>query len=139
VAARLVKPHLLQDIERLYDAMNRRDVAAMREVGKRHPDFTWESNQDELDSPGRLDAREVLAYSRDLFEIFDELYTEILERIELDSEHMIFVVRHRVRGAASGASVDRQEVHLWTARGDRLESLREFATVEEARECAPRS
>jgi ketosteroid isomerase-like protein len=134
-----VKPELLEAIERLYDAMNRRDVAAMREVGKDHPDFSWESNQDELDSPGRLDGREVLAYTRDLFEIFGELHTEILERIDLDPDHLIFVVRHRVRGAASGASVDRQEVHLWTSRDDRLESLREFATVEEARECARRS
>jgi len=134
-----VKPELLEDIERLYDAMNRRDVAAMREVGKEHPGFSWESNRDELDTPGRLDAREVLAYSRDLFEIFDELHTEILERIDLGPDQMIFVVRHRVRGAASGVRVDRQEVHLWTARDGRLESLREFSTVEEARACAPRS
>jgi ketosteroid isomerase-like protein len=131
-----VKLELLEAIERLYDAMNRRDVAAMREVGKDHPDFSWESNQDELDSPGRLEAGEVLAYSRDLFEIFDELHTEILERIDLGPDQMIFVVRHRVRGAASGVSVDRQEVHLWTARDDRLESLREFGTVEEARTAA---
>ena len=134
-----MKPELLEDIERLYDAMNRRDVAAMREVGREHPGFSWESNQDELDSPGKLDAREVLAYSRDLFEIFDELHTEILERIDLGPDQLIFVVRHRVRGAASGVRVDRQEVHLWTARNDRLESLREFATIEEARECAPQS
>ena len=134
-----MKAELLEDIERLYDAMNRRDVAAMREVGKVHPDFSWESNQDELDSPGRLDSREVLSYTRELFEIFDELYTEILERIDLGPDHLIFVVRHRVRGAASGATVDRQEVHLWTARDERLLSLREFATVDEARECAQRS
>jgi ketosteroid isomerase-like protein len=131
-----VKAELLADIERLYDAMNRRDVAAMREVGREHPDFSWESNQDELDSPGRLDGNKLLAYSRELFEIFDELHTEILERIDLDPDHMIFVVRHRVRGAASGVRVDREEVHLWTARDDRLESLREFTTVDEARECA---
>ena len=134
-----MKPELLEAIERLYDAMNRREVAAMREVGKDHPDFSWESNQDELDSPGRLDAGEILAYSRDLFDIFDELHTEILERIDLGPDHMMFVVRHRVRGAASGVSVDRQEVHLWTARDDRLESLREYRTVAEARTAAARA
>jgi ketosteroid isomerase-like protein len=131
-----VKRRLLEDIERLYDAMNRRDVAAMREVGRKHPDFSWESNQDELDSPGRLDAKEVFAYSQDLFEIFDELDTEIIETIDLGTDQIIFVVRHRVRGAASGASVERQEVHLWTARDDRIESLREYGTVEEARTAA---
>jgi ketosteroid isomerase-like protein len=132
-----VKPHLLEDIERLYAAMNRRDTAALRELRAQHPDFAWESNSDELDSPGRLDGEELATYSRELFEIFDELHTEILERIDdLGPDHLIFVVRHRVRGAASGVSVDRQEVHLWTARGDRIESLREFASVEEARRAA---
>jgi ketosteroid isomerase-like protein len=82
-----VRPELLEDVEPLYNAMNRRD-------------------------------------------------TEILERIDVGPDQMICVVRHRVRGAASGVSVDRREVHLWTARDDRLESLREYGTVEEARTAA---
>ncbi|HEV2873565.1 MAG TPA: nuclear transport factor 2 family protein [Thermoleophilaceae bacterium] len=131
-----MKPHLLEAIGRLYDAMNRRDFAALRQLGREHPDFSWESNADELDSPGRLDNKEVLAYSRELFEIFDELETEIIERIDVGPDHVIFVVRHRVRGAASGVRVDRQEVHLWTVRGDRVESLREYRTVAEARDAA---
>jgi ketosteroid isomerase-like protein len=132
-----VRPELVDAIHRLYDAMNRRDTEALRELRAEHPDFSWESNSDELDSPGRLDGEELAAYSRELFEIFDELQTEILERIgDVGPDHLIFVVRHRVRGAASGVSVDRQEVHLWTARGDRIESLREFGSVAEAREAA---
>jgi ketosteroid isomerase-like protein len=132
-----VKPHLLEAIDRLYDAMNRRDAKALRELRAEHPHFSWESNTDELDSPGRLEREELADYSRELFEIFDELHTEILERIDdLGPDHLIFVVRHRVRGAASGVRVDRQEVHLWTARGDRIESLREFRSVEEARKAA---
>jgi ketosteroid isomerase-like protein len=131
-----VKPEHLDAIHRLYDAMNRRDVAALRALGREHPNFSWESNADELDSPGRLDNHEVLAYSRELFEIFDELETEIVERIDSGPDHVIFEVRHRVRGAASGVSVDRSEVHLWTARGDEIESLREYRTVDEALEAA---
>jgi ketosteroid isomerase-like protein len=131
-----MKPDALEAIERLYDAMNRRDMAALRALGREHPDFSWESNQDELDSPGRLDGNEVFAYSRELFEIFDELETEVLERIDLAPDHLICVVRHRVRGAASGVRVDRQEVHLWTARGNQVESLREYRTVDEARRAA---
>jgi ketosteroid isomerase-like protein len=132
-----VKPHLLEDIDRMYEAMNRRDTEALRQLRAKHTDFSWESNSDELDSPGRIEGEELAAYSRELFEIFDELQTEILERIDdLGPDHLIFVVRHRVRGAASGVSVDREEVHLWTARGDRIESLREFGSVEEARQAA---
>jgi ketosteroid isomerase-like protein len=131
-----VRPELLEDIERLYDAMNRRDVDTLREVRAQHPDFSWESNSDELDSPGRIEGKELAAYTRDLFQIFDELDTEVLDRIDLGPDQMICVVRHSVRGASSGIRVDRQEVHLWTARGDRIESLREFGSVEEAREAA---
>ena len=131
-----MKPELLDAIHRLYDAMNRRDVAALRALGREHPNFSWESNADELDSPGRLDNREVLDYSRELFEIFDELETEIVEEIERGPEHVIFEVRHRVRGAASGIRVDRSEVHLWNVRGDEVESLREYRTVDEALEAA---
>ena len=131
-----MRPELLEDIERLYDAMNRRDVDTLREVRAQHPGFSWESNSDELDSPGRIEGKELAAYTRDLFQIFDELDTEVLERIDLGPDQVICVVRHSVRGASSGIRVDRQEVHLWTARGDRIESLREFGSVEEAREAA---
>jgi ketosteroid isomerase-like protein len=131
-----VKPHLLEHIDRLYDAMNRRDIEALRELRAEHPGFTWESNSDELDSPGRIEGEELAAYTRELFQIFDELDTEVVERIDLDPDHMVCVVVHRVRGASSGVRVDRSEVHLWTARGDRIESLREFGSVEEARRAA---
>ena len=131
-----MKPKHLDAIHRLYDAMNRRDQDALRALGREHPDFSWESNADELDSPGRLEGEELNTYSRELFQIFDELETEILERIDCGPDHVIFEVRHRVRGAASGIRVDRTEVHLWTVRDDRIESLREFRTVDEALEAA---
>ena len=131
-----MKPDLLEAIHRLYDAMNRRDTAALRELGREHPNFSWESNADELDSPGRLEGEKLAAYSRELFQIFDELDTEIVEQIDCGPEHVIFEVRHRVRGAASGIRVDRSEVHLWTVRGEQVESLREYRTVAEALEAA---
>ena len=131
-----MKPEHLDAINRLYDAMNRRDMAALRELGKEHPNFSWESNADELDSPGRLEGDALAAYSSELFQIFDELETEIVEQIDCGPEHVIYEVRHQVRGAASGVRVDRSEVHLWTVRGDQVESLREYRTVEEALEAA---
>ena len=131
-----MKPEHLDAIHRLYDAMNRRDMAALRELRDEHPNFSWESNADELDSPGRLEGDELAAYSRELFQIFDELETEIVEQIDCGPEHVVFEVRHRVRGAASGVRVDRSEVHLWTVRGDQVESLREYRSVEEAVEAA---
>jgi ketosteroid isomerase-like protein len=129
-------PELLEVIGRLYDAMNRRDMEALRQLGQEHPDFTWESNEDELDSPGRLDQGQTHEYARELFEIFDELHTEILEQVELGPDHVIYRVCHRVRGASSGISVNREEVHLWTTRDGKVESLREFRSVDAARQAA---
>jgi ketosteroid isomerase-like protein len=131
-----VKPEELDAINRLYDAMNRRDMAELRALGRDHPNFSWESNADEIDSPGRLHNDEVLAYSQELFEIFDELETQIVRRIDIGPEYAIFEVRHRVRGAASGIRVDRTEIHLWTVRDGQIESLREYRTVDEALEAA---
>jgi ketosteroid isomerase-like protein len=131
-----VKPELLEAIGRLYDAMNRRDLDALRQLGREHPDFSWESNEDELDSPGRLERGEVFEYSRELFEIFDELETEILEQVDIGPDHVIYRVCHHVRGASSGISVNREEVHLWTARDGRVESLREFRSVDAAHAAA---
>ena len=127
-----MRPEDLDAIHRLYDAMNRRDMAELRALGREHPNFSWESNADELDSPGRLDNDEVLAYSRELFEIFDELETQVLRQVDVGPEHVIYEVRHRVRGAASGVRVDRNEIHLWTVRDGQIESLREYRTVDEA-------
>jgi ketosteroid isomerase-like protein len=131
-----VKPEDLDAIHRHYDAMNRRDMAELRALGREHPNFSWESNTDELDSPGRLDNDEVRAYTRELFEIFDELETQILRQVEIGPEHVIFEVRHRVKGAASGVRVDRNEIHLWTVRDGQVESLREYRTVDEALKAA---
>ena len=131
-----MRPEDLATIRQAYDAMNRRDLSALRELRAMHPEFSWESSADELDSPNRLDREASIAYSTELFEIFDELQTDIEQTIDLGLSQVIHVVRHRVRGAASGAWAERQEVHLWTVREGRVASLREYRTVEEARAAA---
>jgi ketosteroid isomerase-like protein len=73
---------------------------------------------------------------RELFETFERLETEIREVIHLGPDAAIFMVHHQVRGAASGAEVERGEAHLWSKREGRIASLREFATAQEAREAA---
>jgi ketosteroid isomerase-like protein len=46
----------------------------------------------------------------------------------------MLVVSHDARGAASGVQTRRREAHLWTFRQGGAVSLREYPTVEEARE-----
>jgi ketosteroid isomerase-like protein len=131
-----VKREHLDGIRRLYDAMNRRDVEELRAFGERYPGFSWQSADDELGAPGKRQSGEALAYSRELFELFAELQTEILETVDLRDDHVIFVVCHSMRGAQSGARADRREAHLWTLAEDGTLSLREFRTPEEARSAA---
>jgi ketosteroid isomerase-like protein len=134
-----VKAEYLETIHGLYDAMNRRDLDSLRTLGEEHPDFFWDSAADQFDYPGRLNANALFTYTKELFEIFEDLHTEILETIDLGPDQVVFVVGHRVRGAGSGAEAERREVHLWTGRDGRLCSLREFSTVEEACEAAATS
>ena len=53
--------------------------------------------------------------------------------IVLGTAGAIFVVHRRIRGAASGAEVDREEVQLWRTVDDRVVGMEEFLTVDEAR------
>jgi ketosteroid isomerase-like protein len=128
----------LEVIRGLYEAMSRRDLAALEAYAKENPDFEWQSAPDEPDTDVRRGG-EPLAYTRDLFETFERLETEIRDVIDLGPDAAIFVVHHTFRGATSGAEVERSEAHLWAKKDGRVASLREFATIEEARACAPRS
>jgi ketosteroid isomerase-like protein len=131
-----VTPEDLKVIRGLYDAMNRRDLESLRSYADLNPGFEWQSAADEPDAGMRRSGERLLAYSRDLFETFERLETEIREVIDLAPDAAIFAVHHRVRGAASGAEVERDEAHLWTMRDGRVASLREYASVQEAREAA---
>jgi ketosteroid isomerase-like protein len=131
-----VRPEDLELIRGLYDAMNRRDLTALREFTAVNPGFEWQSSRDEPDPGVRRGGDKAFAYTRELLDMFERLETEIEETIDLGPEAAVFMVNHRVRGAASGADAERREAHLWTTRDGRVASLREFPTAEEAREAA---
>jgi ketosteroid isomerase-like protein len=133
-----VSPEDLEVIRGLYRAMATRDLGAIEAFAADNPGFEWQSAADEPDTDVRRGG-EPMAYTRDLLETFEQLETEIRDVIDLGPDAAIFVVRLHARGTASGAEVEREEAHLWAKRQGRVASLREFATIEEARECARRS
>jgi ketosteroid isomerase-like protein len=120
----------------VYDAMNRRDVAALAELADRYPDYRWHNGADMPESQLRVGPDSAIGYVRELFKTFDRTHTTIREVIDVGDAGAIFVVRHRVRGAASGAEVERDEVHFWRTVDGRIAGLDEFLTLEEAREAA---
>jgi ketosteroid isomerase-like protein len=131
-----VNAERLSELRGLYRAVNDRDLATIAEFGRRNPSFEWTAAPDEVDRETRTEELQNLRYWRDIFEAFDALRTVIEREIVLDDEHVVFLVHHHARGAASGAEVDRREAHLWEVKGDCVVSLREFATVDEARAAA---
>jgi ketosteroid isomerase-like protein len=134
-----VSPEDLELIRGLYAAMSTRDLGALKAFWEANPQFEWQSAPEEPDPGVRQGGEQMLAYSREIFETFEELEVEVRDVIELGPDAAIFVVHHRVRGAVSGALVERDEAHLWTMEDGRIASLREFGTIEEALECAPQS
>jgi ketosteroid isomerase-like protein len=131
-----MSPENLAVVHSVYDAMNRRDVAALEELADRYPDYEWR-NGPEMPEPGlRIGRESTIGYVRELFRTFDQAHTTIREVIDLGDAGAIFMVRHRVRGAASGAEVERDEVHFWRTVDGRIAGLDEYETLDEARAAA---
>ena len=121
-------------IRSIYDAMSRRDIAALRAQSALSPDFEWRSAPEEPDVRLRRGPREAMAHSEELLETFDRLDLSIEREIDAGRDRVIFEVRVSVRGAASGAAGERREFHVWTFEGGRPVSLYEFSTLDEAME-----
>ena len=126
-----MSPETIALIHSVYDAMNRRDIETLRRLANENPDYVW-SNGVDMPEPGVRDGIEGTAYVEEFFSAFDSNHTTVRDVIDLDEDRAIFVVHHSVRGAVSGAVVERDEVHLWRTADGRLTGLDEFLTLEEA-------
>jgi ketosteroid isomerase-like protein len=131
-----VSPENLAVIHRVYEAMNRQDVAALEELAELYPEYEWRNGTDMPESQLRVGRESTIGYVRELFTAFDRTHTTIREVIDCGDAGAIFLVHHRVRGAVSGAEVERDEVHFWRTVGGRIAGLDEFLTLDEARAAA---
>jgi ketosteroid isomerase-like protein len=130
-----VNPETIALIHSVYDAMNRRDIETLRRLAHENPDYVW-SNGVDMPEPGIRDGIEGTAYVEEFFRAFDRNHTTVREVIDIGDDRVIFMVHHSVRGAVSGAVVERDEVHLWRTVDGRLAGLDEFLTLDEARAAA---
>jgi ketosteroid isomerase-like protein len=130
-----VNPETIALIHSVYDAMNRRDIEMLRRLAHENPDYVW-SNGVDMPEPGIRDGIEGTAYVEEFFRAFDRNHTTVREVIDIGDDRVIFMVHHSVRGAVSGAVVERDEVHLWRTVDGRLAGLDEFLTLDEARAAA---
>ena len=131
-----MSPENLERVHQVYEAMGRKDLATLQRFAEEYPEHEWRNAPDMPEAATRVGMESALGYIEDLFRTFDQLHTTVREVIDLGPAGAIFVVRHRVRGAASGAEVERDEVHFWRTVDDRVVGMEEFLTVDEARAAA---
>ena len=131
-----MSPENVQRVHEVYEAMNRKDLATLQRLADDYPEHEWRNAPDMPEAATRVGPASALGYVEDLFRTFDQLHTTVREVIDLGTAGAIFVVRHRVRGAASGAEVEREEAHLWRTVDDRVVGMEEFLSVDEARAAA---
>jgi ketosteroid isomerase-like protein len=131
-----VSPENLAVVHRVYEAMNRQDVAALEELAELYPEYEWRNGTDMPESQLRVGRESTIGYVREFFTTFDQTHTTIRDVIDCGDAGAIFLVRHRVRGAVSGAEVERDEVHFWRTVDGRIAGLDEFLTLDEARAAA---
>lgn len=117
-------------INRLYRAMDERDVDTFRELT--HPEIEWVPDQRVGEGP--VQGRDnVLRFFRDRAEMFEDVRTEAEQLRETPGGVLAFI-RVTGMGSKSGAGFDIRIAHLWTVAegvvvrgtgyGDRGEALK---------------
>jgi ketosteroid isomerase-like protein len=120
----------LETVQRLYEAMNARDLACAIELAD--PDVEWVP--DSRVAEGAIRGRaNVGRFFMDRAEMFERLHVEVERCWEKDDRVLVFL-RVAGRGQASGAEFEIRIGHLWTVRdgllvrgegyGDRREALK---------------
>jgi ketosteroid isomerase-like protein len=74
-----VSPENLAVIHRVYEAMNRQDVAALEELAELYPEYEWRNGADMPESQLRVGRESTIGYVRELFATFDQTHTTIRE------------------------------------------------------------
>src|SRR5918994_233616 len=115
-------------VRRVYDAGNRNDWdAAFRDA---HPEFeaTFQRGPNAGTHRGRERVQAVLLDQRAAFDVW------IMEPLELreSGEHVVAIVRSRLRPKGSSAEFELRNGHIWTIRDGTILSLVGFPSPEEA-------
>ena len=116
-------------VRRLYDAFNRRDTAATREL--MDPEIEW-VNPGEAVEPGTRSGfdqyQDALRRVREVFEQAEIAVDEVVEA----GDRVAARVRMRVHLEAGGMDTEVGQSHLWTFRGGRAVRFEWFTDAERA-------
>jgi ketosteroid isomerase-like protein len=122
----------IQTVEAVLAAFDRRDAEAMLDLN--HPDAEW-VNPEYAIEPGTRRGREELRRAIErIFEFFETVETESMERTP--DGRILVVSRVRSRGLSGGPGIEALTGTLYTVRDGLLARYEWFRTPEEARDAA---
>jgi ketosteroid isomerase-like protein len=122
----------IQTVEALLAAFRRGDTEALLDLN--HPDAEW-INPDYAIEPGTRRGREEIGRAIErLFEFFETVDVESMERTP--DGRILVVTRVRTRGAESGLGIEQMTGTIFTVRQGLLVRYQWFSSPEEARTAA---
>ena len=122
----------IQVVHGIYEAMDRRDAAAVAELA--HPDVEWIPDHRVGEGPAR-GRDNVIRFFVDRGEMFGDISTEV-EQIWEQGDTVLAFIHVKGEGRASGAPFDLRIAHLWTFREGLVIRGQAFGNRDEAREAA---
>lgn len=105
--------------EVLLEALNARDFEALAELPL-HPALEFHSRLAKAEGGVYLGLEGVREWARNIDDIFEGFWIELLEFEEVDEDRVLLVLRNIGTARGSGASVDARSAAIWTWRGDRI-------------------
>jgi ketosteroid isomerase-like protein len=122
----------IETVEALLAAFQRGDTEALLDLN--HPDAEW-INPDYAIEPGTRRGREEIGRAIErLFEFFETVDVESMERTP--DGRILVVTRVRTRGAESGLGIEQMTGTIFTVRQGLLVRYQWFSSPEEARTAA---
>lgn len=120
-------------VKRAYEAWSRGDVAAVFE--QYHPDVEHWDRADDPDATVRRGRDALVAYFAQLSEAYAEMQMEPKEFIDA-GDWVVVPVRVTVRGRASGATGEGDQVFVYRLQAGKVAEVREYRDKAEALKAA---
>jgi ketosteroid isomerase-like protein len=117
-------------LDRLYDAINRRDLDAILELCTE--DSAWDLSEVMPDQTLYRGHEGIRRYFDEIWSIAEDFHFEDIEYRKADDETVVAMFRLIVRGTVSGAAVDDRYAALWWIRGEQAAGQKVYPDAEAA-------
>jgi ketosteroid isomerase-like protein len=117
-------------VKAYFDAWNRRDLEALREV--LDPEVEWERSADFPEGRTLRGRESLVDFARSMFELFAETPIELAECVEAAPGRIVVEGASRFRSGRSGVETESTWVRLYSVEGGAIVAVRPFPSRAEA-------